>query len=73
MDAPDIEPEVFGEVMFLGGVCPRSPAPFADSDAVFVSDQGRPCGAGLLDNSRRKALPTLKDRLLARVPSLSRR
>ena len=71
-DSPEIEPEVLGEVGLRGGVCPRCPRRLAGSEVCCVSEDDRSGGAGLLENSRRKALPTLEDRLFARVSSLSK-
>ena len=63
---------MLGEVGLRGGVCPRCPRRLADFEVGCVSEEDRSGGAGLLENSLRKALPTLEDRLFARVSSLSK-
>ena len=64
--------EVLGEETVRGGVCPRAPLRLIKSEEFCVSEEDRSGGAGLLENSLRKALPTLEDRLFARVSSLSK-
>ena len=63
--------EVLGEETVRGGVCPRAPLRLTDSEELCVSEEDRSSGAGLLENSRRKALPKLEDHLV-RVSPLSK-
>ena len=53
-----------GELVFRGGVWPRLVR------VEFDVEEDRSGGAGLLENSLRKAFPTLEARLFARVSSV---
>ena len=69
MEGSTESPDVLAEDVNLGGVRPRCPTGFADSEVscpridTLVSDEDRSAYVGLFENNRRNASPTLEDRL----------